>query len=71
MGILDKRPSRMQGQVFFEVRRGGRRFFGRVHKRIEIFLGGCPRDCRSWSLGLIPTETPPLKVHRGSLILAI
>lgn len=42
MGFVDEWPSRMQGQVFFEVKWGRQHFFVRFKNRIEFFCGGLP-----------------------------
>ena len=63
MSFVDERPSRMQGQLFFEVGRDQTTFFWWVQKLYEMFLG----VCQPWAPVLILAETPPRKVRRGRI----
>ena len=59
--LWTRRPSKMQGQLFFEVGRGGQRFSVGFRK---VFLG-LPEGCGSRAPALILSGTPPPKNSLG------
>ena len=65
MCFVDMQPSRMQGQVSFEIGWCKQLFLVGFKNKIEIFVGDCPKDCSPHAQALSQPRPLPLKFHRG------
>lgn len=65
MDFMDKKPSKMQGQVFFEAMKGGQHFSVWLKKKKSIFLSGAAQGITGHGPHMLSQPTPlPLKVRR-------